>query len=94
MKVIECKPHVSVSHQHVSDTIHAFDLKCLCYIAGIAKKKLNVKHLNIENNAGHQLISCFSEFLLFLHGSLPDKKRVEGDNPDNQFEPSDRMKLV
>jgi hypothetical protein len=33
--------------------------------------------------------------LLFLCGSLPDnKKRVEGDNPDNHVEAFDRMKMV
>jgi len=29
-----------------------------------------------------------------LHGSLPDKKKMEEDNPDNRIQVSDRKKLV
>lgn len=28
-----------------------------------------------------------------LHGSLPDKKKFEEDNPDNRIQASDRKKL-
>jgi hypothetical protein len=46
-----------------------------------------LKHLNYKTISGKGLKLILS----FLYGSLPDKKRVEGDN---QVEAFDRMKMV